>query len=81
MKNLFATPECHADYLNKKQAQYPTSSDFRDGDAASGHWYDVRNGALVQVEQVVGGSGVYLIETDYHTDEVVQDGRPWQMRA
>lgn len=62
-------------------AVYPESSDFRDGADASGHWYEEANGKIVKVEQVVGQSGVYLIETDSETGEVIRDGRPWQMRA
>jgi len=62
-------------------AVYPESSDFRDGANASGHWYEEVNGEIVCVEQVVGGSGVYLIETAYESGEVIRDGRPWQMHS
>lgn len=62
-------------------AVYPESSDFRDGAAASGHWYEEVNGKIVEVAQVVGGSGVYLVETDHETGEVVRDDIPWQLRA
>lgn len=68
------------DQLNAK-ARYPESSDFRDGNAASGHWYEDRDGRIVRVEQVVGGSSVYLIETDHETGEGIADNIPWQLRA
>lgn len=61
-------------------AVYPESSDFRDGTVASGSWYEEVNGQIVLVEQVVGQSGVYLIETDHESGEVIRDDRPWQMR-
>lgn len=34
----------------------------------------------VKVEQGVGFSGVYRVETDASTGEVIRDDRPWQMR-
>ena len=55
----------------------PTSNDFRDGSNAGGCW--IENG--IHVEQIVGSSGVYLIETDIATGDVLRDSRPWQMRV
>lgn len=67
-------------------ATIPETSDFRDGVDASGFWYETRrddngNEIIAVIEQVVGGSGVYLVEYDYLTNQVLHDGRPWQMRA
>lgn len=53
----------------------PTSSDFHDGENAEGCWKF--NG--VHYQQIAGSSGVYLIETDIATGEVVRDDRPRQM--
>lgn len=75
----FTEPQYAA--LVNATAVYPESSDFRDGADASGHWYEEANGKIVKVEQVVGQSGVYLIETDSETGEVIRDGRPWQMHS
>ena len=73
------------DAMNQN-AVIPDSSDFQDGTTASGFWYDTRKGddgneRIVEVEQVVGGSGVYLVEYDYLTNEILRDDRPWQMSA
>ena len=62
-------------------AVMPESSDFRDGANAAGFWYESRNGRVIVVEQVVGGSGVYLVETDQKSGEILRDDRPWQMRV
>lgn len=73
--------------MNEKIAQLnttavmPQSSDFRDGALASGFWYEESAGRIVLVSQVVGSSGVYLVETDHATGEILHDGRPWQMRV
>lgn len=79
MSNLFATAKARVDYLNRTQAQDPKSSDFRDGSDAAGYWFDLDGERVVRVEQVVGGSGVYLVETDVDTGDIVRDNRPWQM--
>ena len=34
----------------------------------------------VTCQQIVGKSGVYLVISLDRTGEVIQDGRPWQMR-
>ena len=72
--------EIVVDALNAKAAKYPESSDFRDGEKAEGFWFDLHDGKVVRVEQVVGQSGVYL-KTTNGQDEVVSDTRPWQMFA
>ena len=64
-----------ADDFNTEYA--PQSSDFQDGNDAGG--YFVENGILF--EQVVGSSGIYIIETDIETGETIRDSRPWQMRV
>ena len=73
-----------ATYLAELLEEYgynniPFSSDFRDGQAAAGSWYEAKNGRLVLVSQVVGASGVYLLVADAVTDIVLRDDRPWQM--
>ncbi len=50
-------------------------------DFKSEEWTEVRDGRRIIVEQVVGQSGVYLIETDEETGETLRDDRPWQMRV
>lgn len=59
---------------------YPESNDFRDGADASGTWTEMVNGRQIRVEQIVGQSGIYLVETDIATGEVIRDSRPWQMQ-
>jgi len=54
----------------------PTSADFRDGSQAEGAWEEENGRILVQV---AGSSGVYLIE--HLGQEVIRDGRPWQMTS
>ena len=43
-------------------------------------WDETRDGRVILCQQVVGNSGVYLIEVDAETGEVLRDDRPWQMR-
>jgi len=60
---------------NEHKCQEPKSSDFRDGQEAEGCWMEGDE----HHEQVAGSSGVYLVVTDTTTEEVIRDGRPWQM--
>ena len=59
---------------------YPESNDFRDAENAAGVWTEVVNGRQIRVEQIAGQSGIYLVETDIATGEVIRDSRPWQMQ-
>ena len=55
----------------------PRSSDFQDGSEAEGWWI---NGDGSIRNQVVGSSGIYLIEYD-QDGELVRDSRPWPMKV
>jgi len=72
--------EIVVDALNGTAAKYPESSNFQDGEKAKGFWFEIHDGEIVRVEQIVGASGVYL-KTTNGQDEVVSDTRPWQMFA
>lgn len=79
MSKLFASASAEVEYRNKKEAKFPTSSNFYDGKAAAGFWLEDNGDKVERWEQVVGESGVYLVITDDKTDEIISDDRPWQM--
>ena len=60
----------------KKEKDMTNLADFKNQS-----WQETRDGRTINCQQVVGNSGVYLVETDAESGEVLRDDRPWQMRG